>query len=312
MNPPSLLVLGGTGFIGRHLLAALAPSGASITVLSRNREKGRAINVLPNVRSFSADVYDRAVLEKHLAGHDAVVNLVGILNESAHATFTHAHVDLTATLIAACRQVGVRRIHQMSALNAGNPASKYLKTRGEAEAQVRNSGLEWTIYRPSLVYGEGVGLIFRFLKLLQMSPALPLAQPHAKIAPVFVGDVAEAFSRCVRNRSTISRIYELYGPDTLELVRIVRMIRDAAGLRRPVLPLPASLGRLQAGLAEMIPGKPFSRDNFASLGVDSIGTRNGFAELGIVPRRFAAMLPMLLGDYTRAYLFDIARATQEQ
>lgn len=312
MNPKHYAVLGGTGFIGRHLLATLAPSGARITVLSRNREKGRAINVLPNVRSFSADVYDRAVLEKHLAGQDAVVNLVGILNESAHATFTHAHVDLTATLIAACRQVGVRRIHQMSSLNAGNPASKYLKTRGEAEAQVRNSGLEWTIYRPSLVYGEGDGLIFRFLKLLQMAPALPLAQPHAKIAPVFVGDVAEAFRRCVRDRSTIGRIYELYGPDTLELIRIVRTIRDTAGLRRPVVPLSAALGRLQASVAEMIPGKPFSRDNFASLGVDSVGTRNGFAELGIVPRRFAAMLPMLLGDHTRAYLFDIARATQEQ
>ncbi len=312
MNSPRYLVLGGSGFIGSRLLAALAPSGCRITVLSRNREKGRAINLLPNVRSFSADVYDRAVLEKHLAGQDAVVNLVGILNETGRATFTHAHVDLTATLIAACRQVGVRRIHQMSSLNAGNRASKYLKTRGEAEAQVRNSGMEWTIYRPSVVYGEDDGLVFRFLKLLKMAPALPLAQPHAKIAPVFVGDVAEALARGMADRRSIGKIFELYGPDSLELIRIVRMVRDAAGLRRPVFPLPAPLGRLQAALAEMIPGKPFSRDNYDSLGVDAVGSRDGLAELGIAPRRFSAMLPMLLGDYARAYRFDIARASQER
>jgi NADH dehydrogenase len=311
MNPKRYLVLGGTGFIGRNLLAALAPSGCGITVLSRNRERGRAINVLPNVRTFSADVYDRKVLEKYLVGADAVINLVGILNESGNATFTHAHVDLTATLIAACRQAGVRRIHQMSSLNAGERASKYLKTRGEAEAQVRNSGMEWTIYRPSLVYGQGDGLVFRFLKLLKLSPVLPLAQPHAKIAPAYVSDVAEAFVRCLGDRGTIGRIYELYGPDTLERVQIVRMIRDAAGLRRPVIPLSAGLGRLQAAMAEMIPGKPFSRDNFHSLGVDSVGTRDGFVELGIAPRRFAEMLPSVLGEHARAYLADIRRATEE-
>jgi len=267
--------------------------------------------VLPYVRTVSTDVYHRAELEKHLAGHDAVINLVGILNETGGATFTHAHVDLTATLIAACRQVGIRRIHQMSSLNAGERASKYLKTRGEAEAQVRNSGMEWTIYRPSVVYGAGDGLVFRFLKLLRMGPALPLAQPHAKFAPVHVGDVAEAIKRCLADRSRIGKIFELYGPDTLELVQLVRMIRDAAGLRRAVLPLPAVLGRMQAMAAELIPGKPFSRDNFNSLKLDSVGTRDGFAALGITPRRFAAMLPVLLGSHSRERQFNDARATQE-
>ncbi|HEX5959782.1 MAG TPA: complex I NDUFA9 subunit family protein [Rhodanobacteraceae bacterium] len=311
MTPKRLVMLGGTGFIGMHLLAALAGDGHRITVLSRNREQKRAINVLPNVRSLSADVYDRAVLERHIAGHDAVVNMVGILNETGGASFTHAHVDLTATLIAACRQAGIRRIHLMSALNAGNRASKYLKTRGEAEAQVRNSGMDWTIYRPSVVYGEHDGLVFRFLKLLQMGPVLPLARPHARFAPVYVGDVARAIRHCLTDRASIGTIRELYGPDTLELLQIVRMVRDAAGLRRLILPLPDALGYLQAMAAEMIPGKPFSRDNYASLGVDSIGTRDGLAELGITPRRFAAMLPVLLGSHARARLLDRARMTQE-
>ncbi|MBS0381564.1 MAG: complex I NDUFA9 subunit family protein [Proteobacteria bacterium] len=312
MTTRRYLVLGGTGFIGNHLLATLASTGCKVTVLSRNREQRRAVNVLPNVRTYSVDVYDRAVLEKHLAGSDAVINLVGILNETGSDTFTHAHVDLTASVIAACQQTGVRRIHQMSSLNAGNRASKYLKTRGEAEAQVRNSGMEWTIYRPSVVYGPDDGLVFRFLKLLQMGPLLPLAQPHAKFAPAWVGDVAQAIGRCLADRSSIGRIFELYGPDTLELVQIVRMIRDTAGLKRVVLPLPALLGHLQAWTAELIPGKPFSRDNFHSLGVDSVGTQDGFGDLGIVPRRFAALLPELLGHYSRARQLDLARATQER
>ena len=310
MTTRRYLVLGGTGFIGCHLLAALAHTGCRVTILSRNREQRRAVNVLPNVLTYSADVYDRAVLEKHLAGHDTVINLVGILNEAGDDTFTHAHVDLTASVIAACRHTGVRRIHQMSSLNAGNRASKYLKTRGEAEAQVRNSGLDWTIYRPSVVYGPNDGLVFRFLKLLKMGPLLPLAQPHAKFAPAYVGDVARAIKHCLDDRTSVGKIFELYGPDTLELLQIVRMIRDTAGLKRSVLPLPAMLGHLQAWAAELIPGKPFSRDNFNSLGVDSVGTRDGFAELDIVPRRFAALLPELLGHYTRARQLDLARATQ--
>ena len=311
MTPKRLVVLGGTGFIGSHLLAQLANDGHRITVLSRNREQRRAINVLPNVRTISTDVYDRKSLETHIAGHDAVINLVGILNETGGNTFTHAHVDLTATLIAACRQAGVRRIHLMSSLNAGNKASTYLKTRGEAEAQVRNSGLDWTIYRPSVVYGEGDSLVSRFLKLLKMGPVLPLARPHAVFAPVFVGNVAAAIRRCLDDRASIGQIFELYGPDNLELVALVRRIRDAAGLRRFVLPLPDALGHLQAIAAELIPGKPFSRDNFRSLGVDSVGSRDGLAELGITPRRFAAMLPVVLGSHARAHRMDEARLTQE-
>jgi NADH dehydrogenase len=311
MTPKRYVVLGGTGFIGSHLLAALAGDAHRITVLSRNREQKRAINVLPNVRTISTDVYDRAALEKYIAGNDAVINLVGILNETGGATFTHAHVDLTATLIAACRQAGVRRIHLMSSLNAGNKASKYLKTRGEAEAQVRNSGMDWTIYRPSVVYGAGDSFVSRFLKLLRMGPVLPLAQPHSKFQPVYVRDVAGAIRHCLGDRSSIGKIHELYGRDTLELIAIVRMIRDAAGLHRLVLPLPGALGHLQAIAAELIPGKPFSRDNFNSLGVDSVGSRDGFAELGITPRRFAAMLPVLLGNYSHERRLDVARLTQD-
>jgi NADH dehydrogenase len=161
------------------------------------------------------------------------------------------------------------------------------------------------------VYGQNDSFVSRFLKLLRMGPVLPLAQPHAKFQPAYVRDVAGAIRQCLGDRASIGKIHELYGRDTLELIAIVRMIRDAAGLRRLVLPLPGALGHLQAIAAELIPGKPFSRDNFNSLGVDSVGNRDGFADLGITPRRFAAMLPVVLGSYTRAHLLDLARLTQD-
>jgi NADH dehydrogenase len=170
--------------------------------------------------------------------------------------------------------------------------------------------MDWTIYRPSVVYGNHDSFVFRFLKLLRMGPVLPLAQPHAKFAPAYVGDVAQAIKRGLTDRGRTGRIFELYGPDTFELVQVVRMIAEAAGLRRAVLPLPSGLGWLQAVAAELIPGKPFSRDNFNSLKLDSVGTRDGFAELGITPRRFAAMLPVALGIWSRERRFDRARLTQ--
>ena len=305
-----IAILGGTGFIGSQLVSGLVAAGHWVTVLSRNREKHRDLLVLPNAPVVSVDPYDRAALVRRFEGHAAVINLVGILNETGRATFTHAHVDLTATVIAACREAGVNRLLQMSSLNAGSTASKYLKTRGEAETLVKNSGLDWTIFRPSVVYGRGDGLVTRFHRLLKLSPVLPLARPRAKIAPVYVGNVVEAIARCLDNRQTHGHVYELYGPDVYTLVRIVRMIRDTAHLHRLVLPLPDALGWLQARVCDFVPGRPFSSDNFGSLKLDSVGRRDGLAELGIAPRRFEVLLPELLSRPRHERRMDQARASQ--
>lgn len=310
MRAQKIVVLGGTGFIGNHLVPKLVSQGHAVTVLTRNRERKRGLLVLPSVKLLSTDVYDRAALVDRFGGHDAAINMVGILNETGGARFSRAHVDLTATVIAACREAGVGRLLQMSSVNAGNSASKYLKTRGEAETLVKNSGLDWTIFRPSVVYGRGDGLVSRFHTLLKMAPLLPLARPRAKIAPVYVGDVVQAIARCVDDRASHGRIYELYGPDVYTLAGIVRMIRDAAHLHRIVLPLPDALGWLQARLFDFVPGKPFSSDNFKSLKVDAVGNRDGLAELGIAPRRFPAVLPELLAGPLHERRMDEARASQ--
>ena len=163
MKSLKIVVLGGTGFVGSHLVPRLQRDGHTLKVLSRNRDLHRELGVLPGVSVDNADVCDRADLIRHLAGADAAINLVGILNErgSDGSGFRKAHVELTETVIAACAASGVSRLLQMSALRAGEGDSHYLKTRGEAEARVKASALAWTIFRPSVIFGFGDGLPLR-------------------------------------------------------------------------------------------------------------------------------------------------------
>lgn len=307
----SLVLLGATGFVGHVLVPRLAADGHRLTLLSRNRERHRELAVLPNVRVLDADVHDRDKLARHFRGADAVLNLVGILNAQGRDTFQHVHVELTRQVIEACATAGVRRLHQMSSLKAGTGTSAYLRSRGEAEAAVKISRLDWTLYQPSVIFGPGDGLISRFHALLRMAPVMPLARPRARMAPVYVGDVAEAIARCVRGPGTgIGETFELYGPEVLTLREIVCMIRDAAGLHRPVVGLPDVLGRLQAHVLGHLPGKPFSMDNFRSLLVDSVGERDGLAALGIEPHRFSTLLPSILaGRGSQGHLDRLRRHT---
>jgi NADH dehydrogenase len=280
-------------------------------VLSRNRERHRALAVLPGVRIRSVDIYDDAALRQALAGAEAVVNLVGILNPHGAHTFRRAHVELVRRLLAACSAAGVPRLHQMSALKAGQGLSNYLKTRGEAEALVKASPLQWTIYQPSVIFGEGDGLVSRFATLLRRLPALPLARARARLAPTWAGDVAAAIARGVHDdHPARGRSYELYGPEVLTLDGIVRAIRDTAGLRTPIVPLSDGLGRLQAQLAGLLPGTPFSLDNFRTLRTDSVGKTDGYAALGIVPQAFTPWLPALLHGPVRQRRLDQARRLQ--
>lgn len=297
MIPLKLVVLGGTGFVGRHLVARLAADGHAITLLSRNLGVHHERLLPPGVVLREVDVYDPDALRHAFAGADAVVNLVGILNEKGDngRGFRRAHVELTKLVLAAMQLAGVRRLLQMSSLNAGRGHSHYLKSRGEAEAAVKASGLDWTIFEPSVIFGPGDGLFCRFAALIRHAPLLPLARAGARFAPVYVGDVVEAMVRCLHDRRSRGEVYELYGPDVFTLAEIVRMTARQCGLRRFVLPLPDALGRLQGLVFDFVPGKPFSSDNFRSLLTDSVGGIDGLHRLGITPTRVAAKLPEILG-----------------
>lgn len=310
MTIQRIVVLGGTGFVGSHLVPRLAADGHHLTLLSRNREQHRTLSVLPNVVIRSADIYDDAMLRRHCQHAEAIINLVGILNNNGRHTFQRAHVELTRRLIDICKASGIPRLHQMSSLKAGQGLSQYLKTRGEAEALVKTSTLTWTIYQPSVIFGPGDGLVTRFAALLRRTPVLPLARPSSRLAPTYVGDVTEAIARCVADdKLSAHRTFELYGPEVLTLSEIVHAIRDAAALHTRIFSLPDSLGRLQAQIAGLLPGKPFSTDNFLSLRTDSVGKVDGYALLGIAPHAFTTLLPQLVQGWPRQRRLNLARQT---
>lgn len=292
-----VVVLGGTGFVGRHLVPRLAAAGYAVTVLSRHRDRHRELWPVPGVEVRNVNVHDGAALERSLRGAVAAINLVGILNESGRkgAGFNRAHTELTRTLLAAMGRAGVPRLLQMSALRAGEGRSHYLRTRGEAEALVKASGLAWTLFRPSVIFGEGDGLYCRFAGLLKLMPVLPLARARTRFAPVYVADVAAAFLRALDDDATAGQTYELGGPRVMSLREIVVQARDLLRLRRVVIGLPEPLGRLQALAMDFVPGKPFSSDNWKSLALDSVPGSDGLAALGIAPTPVEAIMPRVLG-----------------
>ncbi len=298
-TPLKIAMLGGTGFVGRALVERLVADGHEVTIVSRNHARHLDRQLPPGAAIRDCDEYAPFALARALRGSDVAINLVGILNDpglgDSARGFERAHVELTRAVIAACLEARVPRLLQMSALNAGRGRSHYLRTRGHAEELVKASMLDWTIFQPSVIFGPGDGLFCRFAALLKFAPVLPLARAGAKFAPVYLGDVVEAFARALRDANTAGQTYELYGPEIVTLRGIVKMTARALGLHRLVVPLPDLLGRLQAFAMDFVPGKPFSSDNYRSLLTDSVGGIDGLHRLGIAPTRIAAMLPDILG-----------------
>jgi uncharacterized protein YbjT (DUF2867 family) len=312
MIPLRLVLLGGTGFVGRALAQRLRADGHEVRVLSRNLAAHRVRLLAPGVDLRECNVHDPVQLRAAVAGCDAVVNLIGILNEAGDdgRGFHRVHVELTHSLIAACKDAGVRRLLQMSALNAGRGHSHYLASRGEAEAQVKASGLDWTIFQCSVIFGPGDGLFGRFAGLLRGLPVIPLARPNCRFAPVYLGDVVEAMTRALSDPASIGQTYELYGPEVYTLREIVRLTARQLGLRRWVLPLPDAVARAQGWFFDFVPGKPFSSDNYRSLRTDSVGGIDGLHRLGITPTPVGAILPDIVGNAaSRQARLDRNRAT---
>jgi len=298
----SICLLGGSGFVGTQLAAVLARGGWRITVPTRNPAGARHLGPIPAVRLIAADVHDPAQLAALCAGQQAVVNLIGILNERGRdgSGFARVHSEFARKLVEACRSRHVDRLLLVSALNADadRGASHYLRSKGRAERIIREecgNDLQWTIFRPSVIFGAGDSFANRFARLLRAIPlGLPLARPGARFAPVWIGDVVAALVRALADDSTAGECYELCGPETLTLREIVCQVRDQLGLARIVIGLPDWAARLQAAICDFVPGKPFSTDNYRSLTIDSVCLVNGLARLGIQPQPFSAILPKYL------------------
>jgi NADH dehydrogenase len=298
----NILVLGGTGFVGRHVCEKLQRQGWSITVPTRRAINAKAVQHLPRLTVLEADVQDEATLTRLLHTHDAVVNLVAILHGS-EAAFERTHVTLPQTLTQACKASGVKRVVHVSALGVGlDSPSRYQRSKARGEELLRRAGLDLTILRPSVIFGAGDRFLNLFAQLQAVFPVVPLASAHARFQPVWVEDVAQAVVACLKDTgmpmSTVGQTFECAGPEVLTLADLVRIAGRYGSRQRPVLPLPQALGRLQAMMMELAPGEPLmSRDNLAAMSVDNVasGQWPGLSSLGITPASVHTVAPTYLG-----------------
>ena len=287
-------LLGGSGFVGSQLTYRLAEKFDEVVILTRRAQRVRGVRTMSNVEVVQTNVHDAEALRESVAGSGVVINLIGILNEGGNKSetgFTSAHVDLTGKVLSACQAAGISRYLHMSALHADaeNGSSEYLRSKGEAEKLVRaTKGLNWTIFQPSVIFGEHDAFFNRFAALLRALPVFPLAVPEARMAPVFVGDVCNVMIDSINDAGSVGAAIELCGPDDYSLRELVQYTADVAGVSSKIIGLPDWAARLQARSMEFVPGKPFSRDNYLSLQTDSVCTdgcpRQSTSLNAVVPR----------------------------
>ena len=302
----SVLVVGGSGFIGRHLVASLAAAGVRVTVPSRRRERAKHLILLPTVDVVEADVMAEGVLHRLCAGKQAVYNLVGILHSRRGRRdergpneygpdFARAHVELPQAIIAACRTMGVRRLLHVSALGASPDApSEYLRSKGIGEkAVLAAEDLEVTVFRPSVVFGPEDRFLNQFAALSRLLPSIAVPCPDARFQPVYVGDVARALHYALEEPAARAKAYDLCGPRAYTLKQLVGAVCAITGRRRVVTGLPDRLSYLQAWLLEHLPGKLMTRDNYRSMQVAN--TCNTQFPFGLQPQALEAVAPAYLG-----------------
>lgn len=297
----NILVLGGTGFVGRSVCEKLVErsggAGGRIVVPTRHLGHGRHLQMLPTLQLVPANLYDDAQLARLVAGSDAVISLVAVLHGDAQR-FRQVHEELPRRIAQACQTAGVRRVIHVSALGVGeNAPSLYLRSKAAGERALTAAGLDLTMLRPSVIFGAHDKLLNLFATLQAFAPAVPLAGADSRYQPVWVEDVAAAIVRCLDDDGSIGKTYECAGPDVLTLRELVRSAGRWAGHERPVIGLPGGLATLQAMVMEQLPGEPLiSRDNLASMTVPNVasGTLPGLDALGIRASALSAVAPQYL------------------
>jgi len=273
MDIESVCLIGGTGFVGRSIAEQACAQGLRVRVVTRSAPRARPLLVLPTLETMVADPHDEKSLPGCLENMDAVVNLAGILHEGGGATFESVHVELPRKIASACRAAGVRRFLHMSALGASAEGpSAYLRSKARGEAAVREgaAALSFTIFRPSVIFGEHDRFLNLFASLVRIFPVIPLGAAQARFQPVWVEDVARCFVAALGDPRTSGETYGLCGPQVLTLEEMVRFVAAISGRKPRIVALPGALATLQAFVLEHLPGKLLTRDNLRSMSVDNV------------------------------------------
>ena len=319
-----ICVLGGSGFVGSAIIQMLVAQGREVRVLTRNRDRAKALTVLPTVEVMDADIHDQVELNRQFEGMDAVINLVGVLHETRpgrvdkpsarRGDFHENHVELPRKVLHACAANGVQRVLHMSALGADpTSCSAYQRSKGVGEALVRESsmpgsdnerwyldgpkfvhgyGMHTTIFRPSVVFGRGDSFLSMFASLVKVLSVLPLANAGAKFQPVWVEDVARAFVGALDNTASFGMTYDLCGPQVYTLQELVELTAQAIGKQPRIIPLCKNFSYMQAWVMEFMPGKKLmTRDNFYAMLVDNVCSGEYPAPKDWAPTPLAAIVP---------------------
>ena len=302
VSPQRILVLGGSGFVGRHVGEQLVRAGHQVTVPTRRASHAASVQTLPRLTVVETRTLDEVALAQLMAGHDAVVNLIAVLHGDAQR-FEQVHVQLPERIARAMKTAGVRRLVHVSALGAdAQGPSMYQRSKARGEAVLQAAGLQLTVLRPSVIFGAEDRFLNLFADLQKVLPFMPLAGSRTRFQPVWVNDVAAAIVRCLHDGQTAGQTFEACGPEIFTLGELVKRSAQWAGVNggqgRPVIPLPRWVGWLQALGMEMMPGEPLmSRDNLASMQVDNVasGQLPGLQALGITPAAPSAVGPTYLG-----------------
>jgi NADH dehydrogenase len=290
----NVCIFGGSGFVGRHLANRLTDLEIQLRVPTRNYERAKDVLVIPTVDLVEVTDYDDDQLDRLLIGMDAVINLVGVL----HGDFHKAHVEMPQKITAACVRNGIARILHMSALNAGpNQPSAYLRSKAEGEQVVMTSRLIASSFRPSVIFGPGDSSINLFARLGRL-PVLPLALPNAKFQPIFVENVVQAFTLSLDDPKTFGQSYDLCGPRCYSLRELVEYSAHITGHDPAIIPLGDRLSHLEAAVAEILPGKLMSVDNYFSMKIDNVcdcARPSSLTEVwGIQPTALEEVAPLYL------------------
>jgi uncharacterized protein YbjT (DUF2867 family) len=299
----SITVFGGTGFIGRHLVPLLVRSGATVRVAVRDRRRVQVTNKSDEEAEYiQADLLDDVAVGAAITGTGAVVNLVGILTETPNQTYRAIHVEGARRVALAAKRHGVMRLIHTSALGA-SPVSPAVsdRTKAEGELAVREAFLQATIVRPSLTFGEDDHFFSRFAAMIRTSPILPLIGGGiTKFQPVFVDDVSAGLVELLKRPETVSKTYEFGGPQVYSFKALLELLMSVLNRQRLLIPIPFALAEMQAGLLELLPNPPLTRDQVRLLKTDKMvsGAEPTLDDLGVHARPLEEFLAELKDKYS--------------
>ena len=271
-----VVLFGGTGFVGRHLANSLFNQGCEVVIVSRRPQRHRHLLVLPTVHMVEGDIHDCESISRLISNADAVVNLIGILNEGGgNHSFERIHSRFPENLAAACIEQKVGRLIHVSALGSKTDApSSYLQSKGRGETAIvaaMDRGLSATVFRPSIVFGPHGGITQMFERMLRLARGFFLVVcPDAQMQPVHVQDVAQCIAKSLRVPQSAGNCYDLAGPDVLSLYEIVSIINELSGCDRRLVRVNDSASGLLASVMQFLPGKPITPDNVLSMQVPSV------------------------------------------